>query len=144
MNKIIFTPLEEEFLLMNEGCRIATVTPDNNPHIVPVSYIYEKGRFYFATDYNTKKYKNLKKNPTIAIAVDIYSSVNNSAVIVYGKAHFIEYGEKFQELYSIFHKKFEWVRTDPWEEGEAPFIEVEPFKKVCWGIENFFDKRRLT
>jgi uncharacterized protein len=134
-NKINFTAKEKEFLLRNDGCRVATVTSNNNPHITPVSYIFEKGRLYFATDYNTRKYKNLKQNPKIAIAVDIYSSVNNIAVIIHGKVNFIEYGEKFQKLYNLFHKKFEWVRTDPWKEGEAPFVEVEPYKKISWGFD---------
>src|SRR5918994_5944166 len=128
--KIKFTSEEEGFLLRNEGCRIATVIPKNTPHITPVSYIFEKGRLYFATDYNTRKYKNLKENPKIAIVIDVYSSVNNTAVIIHGKVHFIKYGEKFKKLYNIFHKKFEWVRNEPWKEGEAPFVEIEPYKKI--------------
>lgn len=133
-NKMRFTAKEKEFLLRNDGCRVATVTSNGAPHITPVSYIFEQGKLYFATDYNTQKYKNLKQNPEIAITVDIYSSVNNIAVIIHGKVNFVEYGEKFQKLYELFHKKFEWVRMNPWKEGEAPFIEVEPYKKISWGL----------
>ena len=55
-----FTIKETEFLKENEGCRISTCTNDV-PHIAPVSYYFEDGFFYFATDYDTKKYANLKK-----------------------------------------------------------------------------------
>ena len=133
--RIKFTPEEVDFLLRNEGCRVATVTPNNTPHITPVSYIFEKGRLYFATDYHTRKYKNLRENPNIAIVVDVYSSMDNTAVIIYGKVSFIEYGEKFKKLYNIFYRKFEWVRNEPWKEREAPFVEIEPYKKISWGLE---------
>ncbi|HET9774131.1 MAG TPA: pyridoxamine 5'-phosphate oxidase family protein [Nitrososphaeraceae archaeon] len=130
--KIKFTVKEMEFLSNNEGCRIATVSPDNTPHITPVSYIFQNDMLYFATDYDTKKYKNLKQNPNIALVVDIYS-LKNSAIIIQGKVDFIEQGIKFQKLYEIFDRKFEWVRADPWKESEAPFVQVEPYKKISWG-----------
>jgi nitroimidazol reductase NimA-like FMN-containing flavoprotein (pyridoxamine 5'-phosphate oxidase superfamily) len=133
--KIKFSDNEIKFLLGNEGCRIATVSPDNTPHITPVSYIFEDGFFYFATDYNTRKYKNLKTNPNVALVVDIYSSVINRAVIVQGKVTIIEQGKEFQKLYDNFNTRFEWVRIDPWNEGQAPFIRVNPYKKISWGLD---------
>ncbi|HEX9317404.1 MAG TPA: pyridoxamine 5'-phosphate oxidase family protein [Nitrososphaeraceae archaeon] len=133
--KIKFNAKEVDFLLKNEGCRVATVSPNNTPHIAPVSYIFEEGDFYFATDYITRKYKNLKQNPNVALAVDVYSSISNRAIIIHGKANFIEHGRKFQKLYKTFHRKFEWVRIDPWKEEEAPFVKVKPYKKISWGFD---------
>jgi uncharacterized protein len=134
-NKVKFTKNEEQFLLENEACRVAT-SHDDIPHITPVTYIYENGFFFMATDYNTRKYKNLKLNKNIALAVDIYnSSVENKAVIIQGTVDIIERGEEFKKLYQKFDKVFEWVRNDPWKEGEAPFIKVNPFSKVSWGLE---------
>jgi nitroimidazol reductase NimA-like FMN-containing flavoprotein (pyridoxamine 5'-phosphate oxidase superfamily) len=40
-----FTKDEEEFLLENEVCRVAT-SHNNIPHITPVTYIYEDGFFF--------------------------------------------------------------------------------------------------
>jgi len=133
--KINFTVKEMKFLSNNESCRIATVSPDSTPHITPVSYIFQKDMLFFATDYNTKKYKNLKQNPNIALVVDTYSSLKNSAIIIHGKVNFVEQGIKFQKLYEIFDRKFEWVRVDPWKESEAPFVQVEPYKKISWGLD---------
>lgn len=133
--KINFTVKEMEFLSNNESCRIATISPDSTPHITPVSYIFQKDMLFFATDYNTKKYKNLKQNPNIALVVDTYSSLKNSAIIIHGKVNFVEQGIKFQKLYEIFDRKFEWVRVDPWKESEAPFVQVEPYKKISWGLD---------
>lgn len=128
---IKFTPKEIKFLKKNEGCRIATSLNDV-PHIVPVSYYFENGYFYFATDYDTKKYANLKKNKNIAISVDIYSPGRHKAVIVQGTASFIERGIQFKRLYDIFYKRFAWVRATPWGENEAPFVKITPKKKFSW------------
>jgi nitroimidazol reductase NimA-like FMN-containing flavoprotein (pyridoxamine 5'-phosphate oxidase superfamily) len=131
---ISFTKAEKEFLLANEACRLATCH-DNTPHVVPVSYVFEDGAFYFATDLETRKLENLKKNDKVALVVDVYnSSVGNKAVCVQGKAEIIERGKEFARLYRIFHEKFEWVRREPWKEGEAPFVRVVPTTKISWGI----------
>lgn len=131
---ISFTEAERKFLLANEACRVATCH-DNIPHVVPVSYIFESGAFYFATDLETRKLENIRKNHKVALAVDVYdSSVGNKAVCIQGQARIIENGKEFARLYKIFHDKFAWVRLDPWKEGEAPFIQVIPKDKVSWGL----------
>jgi nitroimidazol reductase NimA-like FMN-containing flavoprotein (pyridoxamine 5'-phosphate oxidase superfamily) len=63
---ISFTKAEKEFLLANEACRLATCH-DNMPHVVPVSYVFEGGAFYFATDLETRKLENVKKNDRVAL-----------------------------------------------------------------------------
>ena len=57
-------------------------------------------------------------------------------MVIQGTAHLVETGEEFKRLYKIFEKKFEWVRNDPWREGEAPFVKVQPGNKVSWGLED--------
>lgn len=130
---IKFTIKESEFLNENEGCRIATCANDV-PHIAPVSYYFEDGFFYFATDYDTKKYTNLKKNNKIAISVDNYLPGKHKAVVVQGTAMLIDNGPQFKRLYEIFFKKFAWVRENPWKEDEAPFVKITPKNKTSWGL----------
>jgi len=133
LGKVTFSKAERDFLGRNEACRMATCH-DNVPHVVPVSYVFEDGAFYIATDYETKKYENIKENDRVALVVDVYSSVGNKAVCVQGRAEIIEKGREFSRLYKIFHERFEWVREDPWEEGEAPFLKVTPTNKISWGL----------
>jgi nitroimidazol reductase NimA-like FMN-containing flavoprotein (pyridoxamine 5'-phosphate oxidase superfamily) len=133
LGKVKFTKGEKEFLTHNEACRVATCQ-NNIPHVVPVSYVFEDGAFIFATDYETKKYKNISKNNRVALTVDVYSSIRNKAVCVQGTAELIENGIEFVRFYKIFHERFEWVRRDPWKEGEAPFVKVIPTGKVSWGL----------
>jgi uncharacterized protein len=134
-NEVKFTKNEEKFLLENEACRIAT-SHNGIPHIAPVTYIYKDGFFFIATDYSTRKYKNIQENKKIALSVDVYgSSVENKAIIIQGDIDIIHRGEEFKDLYQIFDDKFEWVRNDPWKEGEAPFGKRNPLKRGMGGRE---------
>ena len=117
-----------------EECRIAT-SHDDIPHVKPVSYIYEKETILIATDYETRMYKNLLENPKAAVSIDIYKNKGHRAVCLQGNVTIIEKGEEFARIYKKFHEKFEWVRDQPWEEMEAPFIKIMPFSKSSWGLE---------
>ncbi len=111
--KNIFTPNEFEFVKNNEICRIAT-SYNNQPHVVPVCYIYIDNFFYFVTDYNTKKYRDLVNNNSISMILDEYDPKRgNKAIIINGSVNFIEKGLKFFELYKVFEKKFPCVKRDP-------------------------------
>lgn len=130
---ITFSTPEKEFLASLEESRIATIN-DKMPHVKPVSYIFENDLFYVATDYDTRTFKNLKKNPNTALVIDIYKQGAHKAVCIQGKSTIIENGKKFTEIYSKFYDKFQWVRNEPWKENEAPFLEIKPITKVSWGI----------
>jgi len=131
---ISFSQKEIEFLQNMEECRVAT-SHDNTPHVKPVSYIYENETVLVVTDYDTRMYKNLLKNCKAAVSIDIYKNKGHKAVCLQGKVLIIENGEEFSRIYKKFHEKFEWVRDQPWEENEAPFIKIVPFSKSSWGLE---------
>jgi len=125
---------EIKFLQNNEICRVATSYNDI-PHVVPVCYIFWKNCIFFATDYQTKKYKNILKNNRISIIIDVYDKTNgNKALVIQGLGSIIEKGEEFKNIYDIFEKKFTWVKKDPWKEHEAPFVKVHIKKKIEWGL----------
>ena len=128
-----FTSKEKEFLESLEESRLATVN-DSMPHVKPVSYIFDSDFFYVATDYETRTYKNLKKNPKVALVIDIYKHGDHKSICIQGNTTIIENGEKFSNIYKKFNEKFEWVRNEPWKENEAPFLEIKPITKISWGI----------
>ncbi|MEM4281691.1 MAG: pyridoxamine 5'-phosphate oxidase family protein [Candidatus Caldarchaeum sp.] len=128
----MFTDSELRFIEKNELCRLATADENNQPHVVPVAYLFKDMKFYIATDYGTKKLANIKKNKRVALVVDVYKP--NKAVMVLGEASILEKGPEYREVYKLFYRKFAWVRSSPWSEGEAPFIVVRPVEKVSWGL----------
>lgn len=128
-----FTDKEKKFLSSIEEARFATTNKDM-PHVKPVSFIFADDAFFIATDYKTRTWKNIKKNPKAAITVDVYKPGGHKAVLAQGKVEVIEGGPEFQKIYKKFFAKFEWVRKDPWKEGEAPFLKLVPTTKVSWGL----------
>jgi nitroimidazol reductase NimA-like FMN-containing flavoprotein (pyridoxamine 5'-phosphate oxidase superfamily) len=134
MRGLSFSKAEIKFLQLNELCRIATC--DNNiPYVTPVSYIFEKGKFYFATDYNTRKYANLIANNKISLVVDTIENNKERAVVIRGTTIIIYNDRKFEDLYKMFYDKFDSVRIDPWwKQRKGPIIEVIPTTKTSWGV----------
>jgi len=130
---IEFNQKEEGFLKSIEEARIAT-SHDNISHVKPVSFVYHDNLILVSTDYETRTYTNIKSNPHTSIVIDIYKSENHKAICIQGKAEIVENGSEFKKFYNIFYKKFEWVRKDPWNENEAPFLKIIPSNKVSWGI----------
>jgi len=130
---VSFSQKEVEFLNGIEECRIAT-SHANIPHVKPVSYLYEEGIIWIATDYDTRMYKNLQKNPKVALTIDVYKEGGHKAVCIQGSALILESGTEFSTIYEKFYEKFSWVRNDPWGENEAPIIQIVPYHKSSWGI----------
>lgn len=132
MEPVKFSKAESEFIIKNEVCRLASITPDGKPHVVPICYIYHDGYFYMVTDLGTAKLRNIKNNPEVAVLIDTYKP--NKAVLMWGRADVLTEGEEFKEISNLFFKKFYWARMDRWDEGEAAIIKFKPVKKVSWGL----------
>ena len=132
MNK--FTKIEEVFLQSIEEARIAT-SHENIPHVKPVSFIYHDKVIFIATDYKTRTFKNIKINPQVSLAIDVYTPGKHKAVCIQGNAEILEQGKEFLETYKMFDKKFAWVRNDPWKENEAPILKIIVNNKISWGLE---------
>ena len=130
--KVKFTEKEVGFLEQNEMCRFASASKKGEPHIVPVSYVWQDSYAYIVTDYHTRKLKNLRENPHAALLVD--TSGTQKLLLLSGPVEIIEKGEEYQRLYKLFHSKLDWVKRDPWKEGEAPFIKITPTFKTGWGL----------
>lgn len=122
-----------KFLVSIEESRFAT-TSKSVPHVKPVSFIFQDDFFYIATNYSTITYKNVKKNPRAAISIDIYKPGGHKAVLAQGDVKIIEDGPEFKKIYAKFFEKFAWVRKDPWNEKEAPFLRLIPKHKTSWGL----------
>jgi len=52
-------------------CSLATVSPDGAPHVVGVNYKYVNGHLYFITYESSKKARNIRSNPKVAIHIAV-------------------------------------------------------------------------
>ncbi len=49
---------------------MATVRPDGRPHLVPIWFVVDSGRWYICTAPDSVKARNLQANPKIALALE--------------------------------------------------------------------------
>jgi len=65
---------KEEYLnFISEGTRtgkLATVSEDGRPHVVPVWFLLNGETLIFCTGLNSVKYKNMARDPRVCISVD--------------------------------------------------------------------------
>lgn len=59
--------------------RLATITPNGKPHIVPVTFAMKESTLYIAVDHKPKTHKtlqrikNIKANPAVSVLADHYA-----------------------------------------------------------------------
>ena len=59
-----------EFLERQPFAVLATHNPDGSIHVVPLSYLFEDGRFFFATSSSRRKARNLAARPEVTVTVE--------------------------------------------------------------------------
>jgi pyridoxamine 5'-phosphate oxidase family protein len=122
----VFSDKEVEYLHSQRLARIATADGSGRPHVVPVGFrlstdgaVIEVGGQGFA---KSKKYRDIKANPRIAIVIDDLVSASPwtpRGIEVRGKAELQDSGgtEKFGPGWDA-----QWVR-------------ILPERVISWGIE---------
>jgi PPOX class probable F420-dependent enzyme len=132
-----FNAKEAAFLKSNEVCRLATASKDGRPQVTPVMYALDETTFVIAVDYGTKKLKNVRDNPNVALVVDKLRPTR--AVTVEGVCQIYERGVEYCRLLELLFSTFEFYRKNPWGEGESPIFRITPQKVVSWGFNRVGD-----
>lgn len=115
----MFTEKEAAYLKSQRLARFATASPAGQPDVVAVSYEFDGEVFHIGglRQKKTVKYKNVLKNPLVALVVDDLESVDPwrpRGIRVYGKGDVVQ------------RKGFL---------GPGDYIRVTPGAKWSWGIE---------
>ncbi len=126
----VLSSRELKFLKSRELCRLATASKDAKPHVVPVIYALDGEDVVIAIDYKTKKLKNLRENPRVALIVDEFHP--NRGLMLEGDCQIFERGKEYLRLLKILFDRFDHYRKNPWGEGESPIMKVKPTKAVSW------------
>jgi pyridoxamine 5'-phosphate oxidase family protein len=120
-----FTSAEVDYLQSQRLGRLATVGPNDQPHVVPVSFRYNPdqdtidiGGHDFAS---RKKYRDVRRNPRVAFVVDDLRSVNPwvpRGIEIRGEAEILESGGT--EIMAAFSPEM---------------FRVRPRRIISWGID---------
>lgn len=131
-----WTKAEREFLETARVARLATVGPDNRPHNVPICPLFEDGKFYLGTDFHTRKVKNIRLHPHVALAFDDYTEdwAHLRGVMVEGEARVVR-GSRFRAVRKKIYRKFpQYPSRAPLSDRGSAAVEIIPHKKVSWGF----------
>jgi len=100
---------------------VATVRPDGRPHLVPVWFVVDGGRWYICTAPDSVKARNLQTNSRIALALEDGSDPH----IVEGEARVVEPGPA---VVRKFKEKYDWDIAE--EAHYTQVFEVTVMKRV--------------
>ena len=121
----VFTSAEIEYLGENTMCRMATIGRNGEPHVAPVTYVYNEaedaidiGGIDFA---NTKKWRDVQHDRNVTILVDDFSPTAAHAIEIRGEAEPRESGG------GQINQRIEGFVEQ--------FIRLRPRYVVSWGIE---------
>ena len=94
----------EELLQKPLIARIATSSKNGQPHVVPVWYGWDGESLWVSSYSNTRKIKDIKKNPKVSISIDVTGKKNKTkAVILEGEVSLVK------EPLDFLRKQFTWI-----------------------------------
>jgi pyridoxamine 5'-phosphate oxidase family protein len=120
-----FTELELEYLESHTMCRLATVGADGQPHVVPVTYRYNRDEDAIdigGVDFGlTKKWRDVQVNQRVTVLVDDAAPEGAHAIEIRGLAEPHDTGgESINPRFPAF---------------KPEFIRIRPRYVVSWSIE---------
>lgn len=138
MARARLTRKEADFVRKSRVVRVATADEDGRTHNVPVCAQWDGGALYFATGKNTRKVRNLRKNPSVSVVADQYSEDWGKlrAVVINGEARILGPGEEFKRFRQGLLRKYEQYRGEmaPSEDSDV-IITVWPMEVMSWGLD---------
>ena len=124
-----------EFTQHNYLAILATVYPSGGPQAFPVWYEYDGQRFTIATDADTAKVRNIRRNPQVALCITDTShqvkslTVRGRAVVVMDNDMAQELHRKLSIRYLGLKEGSDWA--DSMSDDEMALIEITP-EKFLW------------
>ena len=119
-------------------CRVATVSAEGIPHLVPVCATLQDGKIYFGSGRDGRKVKNIQANGRCTVTVDLYAEEWDAlrGVMVQGQAALIARGPKFRRARALLYRKYPQYETDAaLDEKDSVIVEVTPTSVFSWGVE---------
>ena len=81
-----------DFLSERNIARMATIRPDNSPHVTPVWYLWENNQLLISVGRGSVKARNIGRNNKVAVTIDS----RHGGVIIEGTAKIEELSEEIR------------------------------------------------
>ena len=131
----------DEFLKNGRMLKIASIR-DNKPHVTPIWYVYQNGKFYISTSSKTRKVKNLKKNKNVAFCLDVGEAFADvKAVVGSGTAQIVTDPKLASDVDAKIKIKYLSSTDHPiakkLAELDDTVIEITPSLKISWDYSKY-------
>ena len=131
---------EKDFIQSHRIAYLATCDEKNNPHVIPIVYVFD-GKFLFSPiDKKAKKLspgqlrriKNIKENSSVSIVIDDYSEnwEKLAWVQIRGNAEILDSGSKYQKAVRMLSEKYSQYKEMPLDDCLMIVVKVE--KCLSW------------
>lgn len=131
----------EEFLSRKLVARMATQRDDGWPHVTPIWYVWEGGRFLLSLGNSRRHLANLRRNPHVTMCVDVDPRVEDPtktprSVVCFGLAELVDEGPLVREVTEKMEMRY--LGAVPPEFEEALWFEgrtvvvIEPQRWLAW------------
>lgn len=120
--------------------RLATASPQAEPHVVPICFAYDGTAFYSVLDAKPKRVapeqlarvRNIRANPRVALLIDEYDDdwSRLQYVLVLGEAELLFSGEEHERALALLQEKYPPYRA--MELQGAPVIRIRPRRLIFW------------
>lgn len=135
------TPQAEDFLAQRLLGRLATVSKDGQPHVVPVWFLWEGGAAWISSYRSTRKVIDLELNPKCALVVDVEDAAGGlTAVTLEGRAELVSapadaVKQRIGRIYTKYLGADGVLEKDPQEWLNSPenvLIKLTPTRVKTW------------
>ncbi len=135
------TPQAEEFLTRRLLGRLATASPDGQPHVVPVWFLWEDGAAWISSYRSTRKVIDLERNPKCALVVDVEQADGGlTAVMLEGRAELVNtpqeaVKQRIERVYTKYLGAEGILEKDPQEWLNSPenvLVKLTPARVKAW------------
>ena len=131
----------EEFLSRKLVARMATQRGDGWPHVTPIWYVWEGGRFLLSLGNSRRHLANLRRDPHVTMCVDVDPRVEDPtktprSVVCFGLAELVDEGPLVREVTEKMEMRY--LGAVPPEFEEALWFEgrtvvvIEPQRWLAW------------
>jgi PPOX class probable F420-dependent enzyme len=135
------TPVVKEFLTRRLLGRLATASPEGQPHVVPVWFLWEDGAAWISSYRSTRKVIDLERNPKCALVVDVeHTEGGLTAVMLEGRAELVStppetVKQRIERVYTKYLGAEGVLEKDPQEwlnSTENVLIKLTPTRVKAW------------
>ncbi|OLS28173.1 MAG: hypothetical protein HeimC2_08280 [Candidatus Heimdallarchaeota archaeon LC_2] len=125
INGIDLTNRELKRLIKEKNMWLATLRNNNQPHLVPLWFLYLNSKIYMCTAENSTKIRNIKRNSQATVSLED----TFKAFIIECKAKIIS--SPFpKDIVEGYGKKFDWDISST--ENSNVLIELTPIHKIAF------------